>query len=72
MLGQRKKALGIAEEFSDNIQISTADWTIGLAHQFKGDLDRAIQYGELAVQKAPTPMDKAWAQGFLVEIYSKV
>jgi tetratricopeptide (TPR) repeat protein len=28
----------------------------------KGDLDRAIEYGELAAQKAPTPFEQAGAQ----------
>ena len=31
----------------------------------KGDLSRAIEYGNTAVEKAPTPADKAWAEGTL-------
>jgi len=60
-----KEALKVAEEFSDNSLISFAASSICLAYCFKGELDRAIEYGELAVQKAPTPADKIWAQGFL-------
>jgi tetratricopeptide (TPR) repeat protein len=33
-----------------------------MTYTWKGDLARAIEYGELAVQKASTPADKAWAQ----------
>ncbi len=58
-----QKELSIAEEFSDNSMISFAAWIISIAYTSKGDLGRAIEYGELAVQKAPTPGDKAWAQG---------
>jgi len=54
-----------AEEFSDNSLISFAACVICQAYCFKGELDRAIEYGELAVQKAPTHGDKLWAQGFL-------
>jgi tetratricopeptide (TPR) repeat protein len=59
------EALKVAEEFSDNSLISFAACVICQAYCFKGELDRAIKYGELAVQKAPTPGDKIWAQGFL-------
>jgi tetratricopeptide (TPR) repeat protein len=57
-----QKALNAAEEFSDNSQISFSAWTLSMAYNSKGDLARAIEYGELAVQKAPTPAGKAWAQ----------
>ena len=59
------KALSVAEEFSDNSLISFAACVICQAYCLKGKLDRVIKYGELAVQKAPTPGDKIWAQGFL-------
>jgi len=36
-----------------------------MIHSQQGDLDRAVEYGNLAVEKAPTPADKAWAQGTL-------
>ena len=60
-----KEALKVAEEFSDNSLISFAAAVICQTYVFKGELDRAIEYGELGVQKAPTPADKVWAQGFL-------
>jgi class 3 adenylate cyclase/tetratricopeptide (TPR) repeat protein len=57
-----QKALSVAEEFSDNSQISTIAWNLSMAYTWKGDLARAFEYGELAAQKAPTPADKALAQ----------
>ena len=60
-----KNALSIAEEYSDKSQISFAAWTLSVAYSFKGDLSRAVEYGELAVQKAPPGGDKAWAQRYL-------
>jgi class 3 adenylate cyclase/tetratricopeptide (TPR) repeat protein len=57
-----KKALSVAEEFSDNSLISIVFWNLSIAYTWKGDLARAIECGELALKKAPTPGDKAWAQ----------
>ena len=57
-----KQAPRIAEEYSDNSLISFALWIISIAYTGKWDLDRAIEYGDLAIQKAPTPADKLWAQ----------
>jgi tetratricopeptide (TPR) repeat protein len=61
-LKEAQKALSVAQEFSDNSLISFVSWTLSIAYTLKGDLPRAVEYGELAVQKAPTPADKAWAQ----------
>ena len=36
-----------------------------MAYTCKGDMARAVEYGELAVQRAPTPANKMWAQMFL-------
>ena len=57
-----QKALSVAEEFSDNSLISFVAWNLSIAYTWKGDLARAVEYGELALQKAPTPADKAWGQ----------
>jgi tetratricopeptide (TPR) repeat protein len=62
---QGNKALLVAQEFSDRSQSSYAAMCLSNAYTYQGDLDRGIQYGELAVQDAPTPADKAWAQGAL-------
>jgi class 3 adenylate cyclase/tetratricopeptide (TPR) repeat protein len=58
---EAEKALRVGEEFSDNSQVSYGAWTLTMVYTSKGDLARAVEYGELAVQKAPTPADKAWA-----------
>jgi len=57
-----KKALIAAEEFTDNSLISWAVSNLSIAYTSKGDLARAVEFGELAVEKAPTPAGKAWAQ----------
>jgi len=57
-----QKALGVAEDSSDNSLITFAAWNLSIAYNWKGDSDMAIKYGELAVQKAPTPGDKAFGQ----------
>jgi tetratricopeptide (TPR) repeat protein len=59
------KELRVAEEFSDNSMISFATWNISMAYTAKRDVVRGVEYGELAVQKAPTPADKMWAQAAL-------
>ena len=59
------KALSAARDFSDNSLVSWAAWTTSLAHAYKRDLDRAIEYAELAVSSAPTPGEKAFAQATL-------
>jgi tetratricopeptide (TPR) repeat protein len=59
---EAQKALKVAEEFSDNNMISFATWTLSMAYTWRGDLPRAIEFGEVAVQKAPTPWEKAMAQ----------
>ena len=45
--------------------ISFAAGYISIVYTHKGDLDRAIKYGELALQKAPMPLDQMAAQTIL-------
>jgi tetratricopeptide (TPR) repeat protein len=59
---EAQKALTVAQKLSDNSMISFVAWNLSIAHNWKGDLARAVEWGELAVQKAPTPGNKAWAQ----------
>jgi tetratricopeptide (TPR) repeat protein len=66
-----KKGLRLAEEYSDNSMISFAAWTVSWSYLFKGDLDQAIEYGDLGVQKAPTPADKMWAQTILAWVWCR-
>jgi predicted ATPase len=57
-----RKALSVAQEFSDNSMISIAASHLSLGYSWKGDLGRAVEYGELALEKASTPGDKARSQ----------
>jgi class 3 adenylate cyclase/tetratricopeptide (TPR) repeat protein len=61
-LNEGRKTLQVAEESSDNSLISWSSWNLSYAYTLKGDLARGIEYAERAVEKAPTPADKAWAQ----------
>jgi tetratricopeptide (TPR) repeat protein len=57
-----QKALHVGEEFSDGTAMSFAAWGISMTYIHKGDLVRAVEYGELAVQQARTLADKVWAR----------
>jgi class 3 adenylate cyclase/tetratricopeptide (TPR) repeat protein len=59
---EAQKALEAAEESSDNSIVIFAFWTLSMAYAWRGDLDRGVEYGELALQKAVTPADRIWAQ----------
>src|SRR5262245_8832791 len=54
----------LAEQFSDNSNICFGAMMLALNHAFKGDQRAGLTYGELALQKAVTPADQAWAGGF--------
>jgi class 3 adenylate cyclase/tetratricopeptide (TPR) repeat protein len=58
---EAEKALKVAEESADHGLVGFAAWTLSMAYTWKGDLGRGVKYGELALQKASTPADKAWA-----------
>jgi class 3 adenylate cyclase/tetratricopeptide (TPR) repeat protein/ribosomal protein L40E len=64
-IAEGQAALDVAEEYSDSGLISFAAASISMVYASKGDLEQAIKYGELGVEKAPTPAEKFWAQGFL-------
>jgi tetratricopeptide (TPR) repeat protein len=56
------KVIKLAESYSDNSMICCAGRELSFAYTSKGDLPKAIEYGELISQKAMTPADKAYAQ----------
>jgi len=60
-----KEGLEIAQRRSDNSVSSFASSFLIIALILKGDLKAAVEYGELALEKAPTAADRAWATGFL-------
>jgi tetratricopeptide (TPR) repeat protein len=68
-VSEGEKALSVAEEYSNDLLIGFADLIIAIAYTLKGDLVRAVEYAELAVQKAPTPADSAWAQQVLASAW---
>jgi tetratricopeptide (TPR) repeat protein len=57
---EAQKALKVAEESTDNSLVIFAAWTLSMAYTWRGDMDRGVEYGELALQKAVTPADRAW------------
>jgi len=57
-----QKALSIAKEYSNSSLISYALFYLSWAYSYKGDHKRAIEYGELSVETAPTPADRTWSQ----------
>ena len=52
----------VVKELSDNSLISFVAWNLATVYAQKGDLAQAIEHGKLAVEKATTHGDKAWAQ----------
>jgi tetratricopeptide (TPR) repeat protein len=60
-----QKARSIAEKYSNNSLISFTFFSIAVAYIQKGDLALAVEYGELAVEKASTPADRVYSQSFL-------
>ncbi|MGW8321939.1 MAG: adenylate/guanylate cyclase domain-containing protein, partial [Thermodesulfobacteriota bacterium] len=66
-----KEALAKAREYSDKGLMSWAEWNLSALYTHKGDLDRAIEYAERAVEEAPTPGDKAFAQGWLARAWCR-
>jgi len=51
------KALSLAKEHSDDSLISFACYCICILYTGKGELHQAIEYGEMAVERASTPAD---------------
>jgi predicted ATPase len=60
-----KKALGVAQEFTDNSLISEVASIISNVYVLKGDLEQAIEYAKLGASKAQTPADEFMAQTVL-------
>ena len=56
------KVIRLADSYADNSMICCAGRELSFAYTSKGDLSKAIEYGELISQKAMTPADMAYAQ----------
>jgi predicted ATPase/class 3 adenylate cyclase len=61
-LKECQKALDIAQEYSNDSLISLSTAVISMIHRFRGDQEQALKYSKLAVEKAPTPLDKLISQ----------
>ena len=61
-VAEGQHALKVAQEYSDDGQISSAASALSLVYILKGDTSRAIEYGEMSVKKSPAPGYKAWTQ----------
>jgi class 3 adenylate cyclase/tetratricopeptide (TPR) repeat protein len=59
------EALNVAEEYSNNSLASFAASTIALANNLMNNHSQALEFAELAVQKAPTIGDKVFSQSHL-------
>jgi tetratricopeptide (TPR) repeat protein len=59
---EAKKALEAAEKFGDNSLVSFAAMVLSIPYSQKGEIDQGIEYGMMAVERAPTPADKAFAE----------
>ncbi len=68
---EARKALAAAEKLRDTTQLSFAAWALGFVYLCQGDLPRAIEYCTLGVDKAPTPAERAWAQGALAAAWCR-
>jgi tetratricopeptide (TPR) repeat protein len=68
---EARKAVTVAEKFRDATQLSFAAWALGFVYLWKGDLTRAIESSTLGVEKAPTPAERAWAQGALASAWCR-
>lgn len=60
-----QELLKVAEKFSDDSITSMAASLLSYAYNHKRDSAKAIEYGELAVEKAITPGDKVWGESML-------
>jgi tetratricopeptide (TPR) repeat protein len=58
-LGQQ--ALSLAQEYSDNSQISFAYFSLSFAYSYKGDQNRAVECSLLAANHARNPADNLWS-----------
>jgi tetratricopeptide (TPR) repeat protein len=58
-------ALRVAEEYENQSLISWSAMIMSDVHTWSWDTSQGLEYGKMAVEKAPTPVDKVWAQSFL-------
>ncbi|EFK10356.1 adenylate and Guanylate cyclase catalytic domain protein [delta proteobacterium NaphS2] len=64
-IDEGERALKAADAHSDLSASSLSAQYISLAYCHKGDMARAIEFGNLAVRKASSPVDYQWARSVL-------
>jgi class 3 adenylate cyclase/tetratricopeptide (TPR) repeat protein len=60
-----KEVLELGQLYSDNTFLSAGASQLAMVYAFKGELDRAIEFGEVGVERAITPWDKTVSQAIL-------
>ena len=68
-LQECQKALDTAQEYSNDSLISFSTAVFSMIHRFQGNQKKALECGQLAVDKAPTPFDKLVSQTALGGAY---
>lgn len=69
-LNEAREGIKIARKFSDNSLLAVAALHMSRTYIIKGDIDKATEHAEMALEKAPTPADQAWAQSILAWAWS--
>jgi tetratricopeptide (TPR) repeat protein len=59
-IADAERALRIGEENANDSQIAFAAIMLCITYTGQGQLDKALEYGELGRQKAPTPAEALW------------
>jgi tetratricopeptide (TPR) repeat protein len=57
-----KRALEAAEKIGDNSLVSHATMVVSCTYSQKGEIENGIECAMMAIEKAPTPADKAFAE----------
>jgi len=71
-LQEGQRALSIAQQYGDRHNISQTAVHMSWAYLRKGDLNQAIKYGEMAVENAPTPFDRALGRACLAQAWCRM
>jgi tetratricopeptide (TPR) repeat protein len=68
---EAEKALRLGTETADDGIFAFAAFVLSHAYTAKGDPERGLSYGALAVERAPTLGEKVWSQSFLAWAYCR-
>jgi tetratricopeptide (TPR) repeat protein len=67
-----RRAIEAAEEFSNHNMVSWAALMMGYSYGYKNDITQAVEYGELALQRASASANRGWAQALLAWVRGKI